>query len=159
MQVGRRLAVCLSSLLLTGCAAFDAPPLNYRCQHDLRFTARLYRDMAMLDGMRGHAVLARETVDANAGANGKTTVAAPLRYADDSVRAEFGLGLQGRLARLDYTGIPQPVYCAQIAKHGAPLTPPRAARQDGPRPPPPPPDPNAPVRTNIRTTDAPMGPG
>jgi hypothetical protein len=159
MRVWQCLAACLSSLLLAGCAALEAQPLNYQCQHDLRFTARLYRDMAMLDGMRGHAVLAREITDANAGASGKTTAAAPLRYADDSVRAEFGLGVQGRLARLDYTGIPQPVYCARTAKSGTPLTPPRAARQDGPRPPPPRPDPDAPVQTNIRTTNEPRGPG
>jgi hypothetical protein len=147
MLIWQRVAAGWLGLLLAGCAALrDAPPLDYQCPHDLRFTARLYRDMAMLDGMRGHAVLARATADAD-------TNAAPLRYADDSVRAEFGLGVQGRLARLDYTNIPEPVYCTRIAESGVPLTPPQAAWRDGPRPPPPPPDPDAPVQTNIRTSD------
>ncbi|MDR0458142.1 MAG: hypothetical protein LBH10_03825 [Burkholderiaceae bacterium] len=144
----------LTGPLLTSCALPDAPPLDYQCPHDLRFTARLYRDMAMLDGMSGHAVLARQAPqasDAPAGdAGGKS---APLRYADDSVRAQFGLGEQGRLARLDYTDIPEPVYCARIAPPGAPVTPPYAINRDGPRPPPLSPNPDAPVITNIRTGD------
>jgi hypothetical protein len=147
MLIWQRAAAGWLGLLLAGCAALqDAQPLDFQCPHDLRFTARLYQDMAMLDGMRGHAVLARATADAGADA-------APLRYADDSVRAEFGLGMQGRLARLDYTNIPEPVYCTRIADPDAPLTPPQAAWRDGPRPPPPPPDPDAPVQTNLRTSD------
>ena len=151
----RRFAIGLSGLVLTGCAVLDgsqdAPPLDYQCPHDLRFTARLYRDMATLDGMRGHAVLARETAATDA--NGKTAADTPLRYADGSVRAEFGLGMQGRLARLDYTNIPDPVYCTRITESGASAVAPYAASRDGPRPPPPPPDPDAPVQTNVRTTD------
>jgi hypothetical protein len=154
MPALQRITAGLAGLLLAGCAALqDAPPLDYQCPHDLRFTARLYRDMAMLDGIRGHAVLARQTADAN---GGKSTAAASLRYADDSVRAEFGLGEQGRLVRLDYANIPDSIYCARIAQSNAPLTPPHAVNRNGPRPPPPPPDPNAPVRTNIRTTDGPV---
>jgi hypothetical protein len=151
MPVLQHVATGLTGLLLAGCAALqDAPPLDYQCPHDLRFTAHLYRDMAMLDGMRGHAVLARQTLDAD---GGKSAAAAPLRYADNSVRAEFGLGVQGRLVRLDYTNIPEPVYCERIAEAGAPLTRPYAVNRDGPRPPPPPLDPDAPVQTNLRTSD------
>jgi hypothetical protein len=137
-----------TGLLLAGCATLqDAQPLDYQCPHDLRFTARLYQDMAMLDGMRGHVVLERVTQNT-------TPDAAPLRYADDSVRAEFALGMQGRLVRLDYTNIPQPLYCTRIAAQpGTPLAPPRAAQRAGPRPPPPPLDPNLPARTNIRTSE------
>jgi hypothetical protein len=154
-RVWQPVQISLTGLLLTGCAALgDAPRLYYQCSHDLRFSARLYQDMAMLDGMRGHAVLERQTADAGTVASGQT--AAPLRYADDSVRAEFGLGMQGRLARLDYTNIPDPVYCTRLASRDAILTPPRAAGRDGPRPPP---DPNAPVKTNIRTSSEPPGPG
>ncbi|MDR2990592.1 MAG: hypothetical protein LBU72_01420 [Burkholderiaceae bacterium] len=151
MFVLQCIATGLTGLLLVGCAALqDAPPLDYQCPHNLRFTAHLYRDMAMLDGMRGHTVLARQTVAAN---GSKPTAAALLRYADDSVRAEFGLGVQGRLVRLDYADIPEPIYCVRIAQSDTPLTPPHAVNRDGPRPPPPPPDPDAPVQTNIRTTD------
>jgi len=147
MAIGRHAATGFAGLLLTGCAALqDAQPMDYLCPHELRFTARLYQDMAMLDGMRGHVVLERMTANA-------APDTAPLRYADDSVRAEFGLGVQGRLARLDYTNIPQPVYCTRIAKPGTPLAPPRAASRAGPRPPPPRPDPNAPAQTNLRSGD------
>jgi len=150
------LAASLSSLLLAGCALPDAPPLSYQCPHDLRFTARLYRDMATLDSLRSHAVLERQAPDAGMPEDSDS---APLRYADDSVRAEFGLGMEGRLARLDYTNIPEPIYCTRLIDPGIPVKPPRAINRDGPRPPPPPPDPDAPVKTNIRTTDEPMGPG
>ncbi|MBP6754483.1 MAG: hypothetical protein KA145_16335, partial [Alicycliphilus sp.] len=46
---------CLFALslpaLLSACAALqDAPRLNYLCPNDLRFEARLYQDMALLEG-------------------------------------------------------------------------------------------------------------
>ena len=138
-------------LLLTGCAALqDAPRLLYLCPNDLRFEARLYEDMAMLEGLRGHAVLERL---ADAGD------AAQPRYADPTVRAQFGLGLEGRLARLDYTTIPEPVYCEREPVAAGEAAPPvRAQARPGPRPPPPF-DPDAPVETNIRTGDGNNGPG
>jgi hypothetical protein len=152
MPILQRTAAGLAGLLLAGCGALqDAPPLDYQCPHDLRFTAHLYQDMAMLDGMRGHAVLERQAADTN---GDKPTDPAPLLYADDTVRAEFGLGVRGRLVRLDYTHIPDPVYCTRVVEPGASLPPsPRAVNRNGPRPPPPPPDPDAPVQTNIRTID------
>ena len=159
MAAGRPAALLSGALLLgvllPGCALLDrmqaATPLNYRCPHDLRFTARLYRDMATLDGMRGHAVLARVLPDSADTAAAKATGAQSLRYADDSVRAEFGLGEQGRLVRLDYTNIPEPVYCVRGVRPGTPL--PRPVNYDGPRPPPPRPDPDAPTKTNLHTSD------
>ncbi len=135
-------------LLLAGCAALtDAPRLAYRCPADLSFEARLYEDMAVLEGLRGHAVLER-LPDAEDGA---------LRYADVTVHAQFGLGVDGRLVRLDYTSIPEPVYCERAAADGA-AVPVRAHARPGPRPPPPF-DPDAPVQTNIRTGDGNNGPG
>ena len=96
-----RPASLLALALLGGCAAWqDAPRLAFQCPRELRFEARLYQDMALLEGLRGHAVLER-VADADG----------TLRYADPTVQARFGLGLDGRLARLDYTGIPEPVYC------------------------------------------------
>ena len=143
--------IVLFSALLTGCAALqDAPRLLYLCPNDLRFEARLYEDMAMLEGLRGHAVLERL---ADAGD------AAQPRYADPTVRAQFGLGLEGRLARLDYTTIPEPVYCERAPVAAGEAAPPvRAQARPGPRPPPPF-DPDAPVETNIRSGDGNNGPG
>lgn len=144
---------CLLALLaLGGCAALqDAPRLSYRCPSELRFEARLYQDMALLEGLRGHAVLERLAGDADT---------AQPRYADVTVHAQFGLGLNGRLARLDYTNIPEPVYCERVVAADLRDAPPvGAVARPGPRPPPPPPDPNAPVETNIRTGDGNNGPG
>lgn len=135
-------------LALTGCAALtDAPRLAYRCPAELSFEARLYEDMALLEGLRGHVVLERlpDAEDAT------------LRYADPTVRAQFGLGVGGRLARLDYTGIPESVYCERAAADAADA-PVRAHARPGPRPPAPF-NPDAPVETNIRTGDGNVGPG
>lgn len=126
----------------------DAPRLSYLCANDLRFEARLYQDMAILEGMRGHAVLARQTGEAEPGPS----------YKDETVHAHFGLGLDGRLARLDYTNIPEPVYCERIISPGEDMTV-QAASREGPRAPPPPPDPNAPVQTNIRSGQGPIDGG
>ena len=139
-------------LLLTGCAALqDAPRLLYLCPNDLRFEARLYQDMALLEGLRGHAVLERVADHHDGEGDGA------LRYADPTVRAQFGLGVHGRLARLDYTHIPEPVYCERAATPDD-ATPVRAHARPGPRPAPPF-DPNAPVQTNIRVGDGDNGPG
>lgn len=134
---------------MAGCASMrDAPRLSYLCANDLRFEARLYQDMAILEGLRGHAVLARKAGESEVGPS----------YTDETVHARFGLGVDGRLARLDYTSIPEPVYCERIMAPGedAPV---RAAPREGPRPPPPPPDPNAPIQTNIRSGQGPIDGG
>lgn len=142
------------ALALGGCASvWDAPRLVYLCPHDLRFEARLYEDMALLEGLRGHAVLERLPDDTPPAAT------AGPRYADPTVRAHFGLGVDARLVRLDYTTIPEPVYCQrQIGPDDARAATVRAHPRPGPRPPPPF-DPNAPVQTNIRTGDGNNGPG
>ena len=88
---------CLFALslpaLLSACAALqDAPRLNYLCPNDLRFEARLYQDMALLEGLRGHAVLERVADHHDGEGDGA------LRYADPTVRAQFGLGVDARPA-------------------------------------------------------------
>ena len=134
---------------MAGCAAMrDAPRLSFLCANDLSFEARLYQDMAILEGLRGHAVLARKSGEAEAGPS----------YSDETVHARFGLGVDGRLARLDYTSIPEPVYCERILAPGEDASV-EAAPREGPRPPPPPPNPNAPVQTNIRSGEGPMDGG
>ncbi|RRD58231.1 hypothetical protein EII20_03130 [Comamonadaceae bacterium OH2545_COT-014] len=143
--------IAIVSHLLAGCATWqDAPRLAYQCPHDLRFEARLYQDMALLEGQRGHAVLQRAP-DGPAG---------ELRYRDATLLAEFGLGAGQRLTALHYTGIPETVRCERVplaAGDGtaSPLAPVRPAPRDGPKPAPPPPDPDAPVQTNIRLGDGP----
>jgi hypothetical protein len=127
------------------------PALDYECDHDLSFTAYLYRDKAVLDGLSGHASLPR-TTDAPKRAD-QDPPGEPLYYADANVSAQFGLGLQGRLARLDYTSIPEAIYCEQKKTPGQQPTAPQAVALDAPKPPPPKPDPNAPITTNLRTRD------
>ncbi|MDO5626072.1 MAG: hypothetical protein Q4G71_15455 [Pseudomonadota bacterium] len=152
MERKRNPALSLLALSLAGCASMlDAPRLQYLCPHDLRFEARLYEDMALLEGLRGHAVLERLPDE--------PAEAAGPRYADPTVRASFGLGLDGRLARLDYTTIPEPVYCQrQPGIDDARASTVRAHPRPGPRTPPPF-DPDAPVQTNIRLEGGDVGPG
>lgn len=140
-----------SVLLLGGCAGVsDAPRLHYRCPADLSFEARLYDDMALIEGQRGHVVLERVPApDGDAQA---------LRYADPTLLAEFGVGLNQRLVRLDYTRIPEPMYCERVLAGDSEAAAVRATPRPGPRNPPPF-DPDAPVETNIRTGEGPMDPG
>ncbi len=127
----------------------DAPRLAYECPNDLRFEARLYEDMATLDGERGHVVLERLPHQR----------ADELLYGDPTLMADFGLGIEQRLVRLAYTNIPEPVTCTRVpSADGRDEARVRAAPRLGPRNPPPF-DPNAPVQTNIRTREGPVGPG
>lgn len=153
----RALGLAACAAALAGCATPpDAPRLAYQCPRGLSFEARLYQDMALLEGLRGHAVLQRVAADGEA--NSSAGHEAALQYADPTVRASFALGLQQRLVRLDYTGIPDPVYCERApAADGAPPAPVQAAARAGPRPPQIF-NPAAPPRTNIRTGGGRGGP-
>lgn len=147
----RRVAITgAAAWLLAGCAALrDAPRLVYQCPNGLGFEARLYQDMAVLEGERGHVVLQRLPHQHEH----------ELLYADPTVVADFGLGVGQRLVRLDYTRVPAPVYCERVpAADGVDAPPVRAAPRPGPRNPPPF-DPDAPVQTNIRSGDGDNGPG
>jgi len=142
-------SIWLMAAALSGCAAIrDAPRLAYQCPEGLRFEARLYEDMATLDGQRGHAVLERLPHQRDD----------ELIYGDATLTADFGLGLEQRLARLSYANIPEAVTCTRVVPAGQPAVPVRAAPRPGPRNPPPF-DPDAPVQTNIRTGDGNVGPG
>ena len=145
-SLGPLLAIWCMALLAACVSLRDTSRLTYSCPNDLRFEARLYHDMAILEGLRGHAVLARI-----AGQEGLETSPA---YADETVRVHFGLGVDARLARLQYTSIPEPIYCERVLLPGEENTPAQAAEREGPKAPPPPPDPNAPIQTNIL-----IGPG
>ena len=131
--VGGVLALA-GALVLASCAGHAPPdPVHYACPYDLDFDARLYSDMAMLEGARGHVALRRDP-------------SAPkdaLRYGDPTVQATFGLGIDQRLARLDYASIPEPVYCQRegagpdsATVRAAPVEGPKPRRVLGPEPPP-----------------------
>ncbi len=142
----RMACAAVASGWLAGCASMmDAPRLLYRCPHELQFEARLYQDMAILEGQRGHVVLQRQAAT-EAGAD-----AVALRYADETVQAEFGLGLDKRLVALRYAGIPAPVFCERDAARSDDVI---ASERPGPRPPAWT-DPNAPVQTNLQLGDGP----
>lgn len=150
------LAWALASALAACAHVGDAPRLYYDCPTGMGFEVRLYEDMALIEGERGHVVLERVS-DSDA-----------LQYADRLMRAGFGLGLDERLVRLDYATIPQPVYCTRRPGPAAGATPEtshplaepavRAVPRPGPRKRPPH-DPNAPVQTNIRSGTGEVGPG
>lgn len=141
---------CALASLLSACANINYTPVQiYRCPQNLDFEARLYKDMALLEGARGFAVLERQPA-----AEGESE--STPRYADATLRASFGLGVDQRLARLDYTGIPEPVYCHRATTDDDGATPSvRASLENGPRPPPPF-NPDAPVETNVRTDHGPV---
>lgn len=106
--------------------------------------------MALIEGQRGHVVLERVAT-----ANGDEPT---LRYADPTLLAEFGVGVDQRLVRLDYTTIPEPVYCERVLAGDDDAAAVGATPRPGPRNPPPF-DPNAPIETNIRTGEGPIDPG
>ena len=96
---GKRMAALMASagaLALAGCAGMksgapsDMPA--YRCEQDLQFTVRFVNNTAVLKGARGDDVLLRD-----AGGQGAQTV-----YSNPRMRAEFGLGANGREAVLQY---------------------------------------------------------
>lgn len=97
----------LAGVAAGGCAvaptaptASPAPPVaasaasHYRCEQDIDFTVRFMDDSATLDaGPRGSEVLLRDA----GGVTPQQTV-----YSNPHLRAEFGLGANGRGAILHY---------------------------------------------------------
>ena len=95
---------------LAGCAgptgggplATSASPV-YRCEQGLQFTVRFVNDTAVLKGARGDDVLLRD-----AGGQGEQTV-----YSNPRMRAEFGMGANGREAMLQYLQQPLTARCVR----------------------------------------------
>jgi len=97
-------ATLAGAAALTGCAALQADPagqLRYRCDNGLQFTVAFADDAAKLKGGRGDEVLLRD-----AGGQGAETV-----YSNPRLRAEFGLGANGREAALQYLQPPLMARC------------------------------------------------
>jgi hypothetical protein len=78
---------------------------HYRCESNLEFSVRFADDSALLDmGPRGNETLLRDA----GGVTPQQTV-----YSNARLRAEFGLGAQGREAILRYIASPQVVRCTR----------------------------------------------
>ena len=91
---------------LAGCVGStrqSAAPL-YRCEHGIEFTARFIDDTAVLDGTRGYDVLYRD-----AGGQGEQQAV----YSNPRMRAEFGLGANGREAVVRYPLLPLVARCVR----------------------------------------------
>jgi hypothetical protein len=91
---------------LAGCAGLQPPrdasaPALYRCEQGMDFTAKFIDGSAVLKGARGDDVLLRD-----AGGQGAQTV-----YSNPRIRAEFGLGANGREAVLQYLQPPLVARC------------------------------------------------
>lgn len=101
------LSLAILAGALAGCAApgpgsSGALP-HYRCDHDFGFTVRFEGDSALLDaGPRGTDVLLRD-------AGGLTPQ--QIVYSNPRLRAEFGLGPNGREAILRYPLLPLVAHC------------------------------------------------
>ena len=107
-HAGKRVTILMAlagALALTGCAGMNSGSAsgmqNYRCDKGLQFTVSFPNNTAELKGARGDDVLLRD-----AGGQGAQTV-----YSNDRLRAEFGLGADGREALLHYLGQPFVARC------------------------------------------------
>ena len=101
-------AMTLALLLLTGCATGNfgnsSTGQRYRCEQGIEFSVKFVDDSALIDSNRGFNVLLR---DAGGQGAGQTV------YSNAVARAEFGLGADGREARLFYPLLPLVVRCVR----------------------------------------------
>ena len=92
---------------LVGCAGLGAGPSAagalYRCASGQQFSVRFADDSAALKGPRADELLLRD-----AGGQGAQKV-----YSNARLRAQFGLGANGREALLHYLGEPLKLRCQQ----------------------------------------------
>lgn len=92
---------------LAGCAGpgvgQSAASSRYRCGPAQQFSVSFGDDSAALKGPRGDELLLRD-----AGGQGAQTV-----YSNPRLRAQFGLGANGREALLQYLGEPLELRCQQ----------------------------------------------
>ena len=104
--MSKRLLLPAVAVVLTACAgagpnARSGLPL-YRCDHGIEFTVKFVDNSAVLDGPRANEVLLRD-------AGGQGPVQAV--YSNTHMRAEFGLGPDGREAVLRYPLLPLVARC------------------------------------------------
>jgi hypothetical protein len=91
---------------LTACAGVgpSSGAQSYRCEQGIDFNVRFVDDSALLDGAGGSEVLFRD-----AGGQGPQQTV----YSSPRLRAEFGLGTQGREAQLSYPLLPLKARCVR----------------------------------------------
>ena len=94
-------AACVASVV--GCASQPAPEAlaQYRCEHNIDFTARFVDDSVLVRDTRGQDVLYR------------TAGQPPGHYSNPRMSAEFGLGASGREAVLRYPMLPLVARCVR----------------------------------------------
>ena len=107
-QVAGWITLAGMAAALAGCAGMGAGPaaqdlLRYRCDGGMEFTVRFTDGTAILKGARGDDVLLRD-----AGGQGAQTV-----FSNPRMRAEFGLGANGREAVLHYPVAPLATRCVR----------------------------------------------
>ena len=104
----RALAALTAALVLAGCASGGfgntSTGQRYRCEQGIEFSVKFVDDSALIDSSRGYNVLFRDA--------GGQTESQPV-YSNAVVRAEFGLGANGREARLSYPLLPLVARCVQ----------------------------------------------
>ncbi|MDO8385524.1 MAG: hypothetical protein Q7T13_03870 [Polaromonas sp.] len=77
---------------------------SWRCEHGIDFRVRFVDDSALLEGPRTRELLFRD-----AGGQGPQQTV----YSNAKMRAEFGLGANGREARLSYPALPLMARCVR----------------------------------------------
>lgn len=92
--------------LLAACAGPGGPSgqQSWRCEHGIDFRVRFVDDSALLEGVRANEVLFRD-----AGGQGPQQSV----YTNAKMRAEFGLGANGREALLTYPALPLKARCVR----------------------------------------------
>jgi hypothetical protein len=92
--------------LLAACAGTGSPSgqQSWRCEHGIDFRVRFVDDSALLEGTRANEVLFRD-----AGGQGPQQSV----YSNAKLRAEFGLGANGREALLTYPALPLKARCVR----------------------------------------------
>jgi len=97
-------AALLAAALLGGCAGGSGQGPLYHCEHGIEFRVKFIDDTAVLEGPGGQDLLQRD-----AGGEGpRQTV-----YSNPRMRAEFGLGANGREAVLRYPLLPLVARCVR----------------------------------------------
>ena len=100
------MAIAGLTMGLAACAGRGASSgqTQYRCEHGISFKVRFVDDSALLDGPTASELLFRD-----AGGLGPQQ---PV-YSNSRMRAEFGLGTNGREARLNYPALPLGARCVR----------------------------------------------
>lgn len=104
--MNRTLWLLPAAAALAACAGPGVPSgqQSYRCEHGIDFRVRFVDDSALLEGLRASEVLFRD-----AGGQGPRQSV----YSNAKMRAEFGLGANGREALLNYPPLPLTARCVR----------------------------------------------